>query len=130
MIILAVRTDKPEAELYIYEGQSKIAEIVWEAHRQLAETIHKQIDKLLKKSGISMSDIAGIVLFKGPGSFTGLRIGASIANALAYSLEIPIVSTDGKNWVEKGISQLQAGKSEKIAIPNYGRPPHTTHPKK
>ncbi len=128
MIILAVRTDKPEAELYLYENRKKVAEIRWQAHRELAETIHKKIDTLLQ--GRPLKDVQGIVTYRGPGSFTGLRIGVSVANALAYSLNIPIVSAAGEDWIEKGIKALQEGKNERIIVPDYGRPPHITQPKK
>ena len=47
MIILGLRTDKPEAELYLYDGQKKLAGKKWQAHRELAETIHKEINKML-----------------------------------------------------------------------------------
>ena len=145
-LILALRTDKPEAELYLYEGNKKLAEIKWDAHRQLAETIHKQINeilnpdkKLLDKSsnfdragklGYDLSNVEGIVCFKGPGSFTGLRIGLSVANAFAYAQNIPIVARDGKNWLKRGIDDLLIGKNDKIVAPQYGAPAKTTSPKK
>lgn len=128
--ILALRTDKPKAELYLFKDEKKLAEIKWQAHRQLAETIHKQIDKILDKSSISLGDIGGIVCFKGPGSFTGLRIGLSVANALAYSQNIPVVTRSGDKWLERGIDDLLAGKNDKIAAPEYGSPANTTPPKK
>lgn len=129
MRILALRTDKPEAELYIYEDRKKLAEIKWQAHRQLAETIHQQIEKILDKSSISLDDVKGIVCFKGPGSFTGLRIGSSVANALAYAQNIPIVARNGEKWLEDGIDALTAGKNDKITIPDYGAPAKTTSPR-
>src|SRR3989304_194143 len=93
MIILALRTDKPEAELYLYDGKTEPSKLKWQAHRELSGTIHKQIDKILNKSSKSLSDIDSIVVFKGPGSFTGLRIGLSVANDLAYSLGGPIFAS-------------------------------------
>lgn len=130
MTILAIRTDKPEAELYVYEGQKKLGEIKWQAHRQLAETIHKQVYKILDKSSIALDQLDGIVCFKGPGSFTGLRIGLSVANALAYSQNVPIVAREGQNWLQQGIDDLLSNKNDKITIPQYGAPPKTTSLKK
>lgn len=128
MTILALRTDKPQAELYLYANSQQLAAIKWQAHRELAETIHKKIGKLLQ--GSSLLSIEGIVCFKGPGSFTGLRIGLSVANALAYAQEIPIVARRGEKWTEKGIKDLLAGKNDKIAIPYYSRPAATSTTKK
>ena len=130
MTILVFRTDKPEAELYIYEGRNKPTEIKWQAHRQLAETIHKQISKILNRSSISLGEVKGIVCFKGPGSFTGLRIGLSVANALAYAQGVPIVARGGGDWLRQGIDDLLDGKNDRIVTPQYGAPAKTTLPRK
>ncbi|HEU5005260.1 MAG TPA: tRNA (adenosine(37)-N6)-threonylcarbamoyltransferase complex dimerization subunit type 1 TsaB [Candidatus Saccharimonadales bacterium] len=130
MIILTIRTDKPEAELGVYENEKQLAYETWHAHRELAETIHQKIEEILNKSSKSPQDIQGIVVFKGPGSFTGLRIGLSVANALAYSLSIPITGSDSGAWIAQGVSSLKANNNDKIALPEYGAPAHVTAPKK
>lgn len=131
MIILTIRTDKPEAELGIYDDSSKrLAYLKWQADRQLAETIHIKIKELLDKAGKSWDDISGLVCYEGPGSFTGLRIGFSVANTLAYSQNAPIIVSGGEKWVEHGIKKLLAGKGGKIALPKYGSAPKVTKPRK
>jgi tRNA threonylcarbamoyladenosine biosynthesis protein TsaB len=130
MILLTLRTDKPEAELGLYKDSSQLAYIKWLAHLQLSRTIHKRIDKILNKSSISLDEVEGIVCYAGPGSFTGLRIGLSVANTLAYAQSIPIVAKNGPDWVEAGIKDLKAGKNDKIALPKYDRPAATTPPRK
>jgi len=131
MLILTLRTDKPEAELGLYDDQARLAYSTWLAHRELAETIHQHIEALIKETSHTIHDLRGIVVFKGPGSFTGLRIGLSVANALAYSLIIPIVSTEGDSgWLADGISRLKQGENERVAMPEYGSPPNITPPRK
>ncbi len=130
MIILTLRTDKPEAEIGLYDGQTKIAYEQWEAHRKLAETVHKKIEDLLSHSGKTWNDIDGIIGFQGPGSFTGLRIGLSIENAIGYSLQIPVVATQGDAWIAKGIERLLAGEQDEVALPFYGRDANITTPRK
>lgn len=130
MIILTIRTDNPEAEVGIYRDGEQVAREKWQAHRELAETIHDKVDKILNKSSILLSDVEGIVVYKGPGSFTGLRIGLSVANALAYGLQIPIVATTGHAWQKEGMDQLAHGKNDKIALPEYGAEAHITKAKK
>lgn len=127
MTILAIRTDKPVAELYLYDvkGQTSHKELTslkWRAHLELSKTIHKKIDELLSSQGQTLREIEGIVCFKGPGSFTGLRIGLTVANSLAYAQNMPIVARKGENWLKKGIVDLQAGENDKIATPYYDRP--------
>jgi len=48
------------------------------------------IDKVLRENKKNIKDISGIEVNLGPGSFTGLRVGLSVANALSWALDIPI----------------------------------------
>jgi tRNA threonylcarbamoyladenosine biosynthesis protein TsaB len=130
MLILTIRTDKPEAQIGLFEDNTKLAYSTWTAHRQLAETIHLKIKELLDSQSKDLNKLQGVVVFKGPGSFTGLRIGISVANALAYSLSIPIIATEGNDWLEQGAQSLEQGHNDAIAMPKYGSPPHITQPKK
>ncbi|HJQ08378.1 MAG TPA: tRNA (adenosine(37)-N6)-threonylcarbamoyltransferase complex dimerization subunit type 1 TsaB [Candidatus Saccharimonadales bacterium] len=129
MLILTIRTDNPEAEVGLFENQTKAAYKTWHAHRELSTTIHAEIEAILKTHGKSLQDVQGIVCFQGPGSFTGLRMGLTVANVLAYGLGIPIVATMDEGWVIKGIQRLQAGEDDKITLPHYGAPVHVTLPK-
>src|ERR1035437_6876639 len=124
MIVLTLRADRPEAELGLYDDQKQLAYTKWQAHLELSNTVHKEIKKILTKSSISLDDLEGIVCYSGPGSFTGLRIGLSVANTLAYAQDIPIVAKTGQDWIEAGIKDLLAGKNDKIALPKYGSPPN------
>lgn len=129
-MILTIKTDQPQAELGLYDGDKLIDSVTWEAGRQLAETIHTKIDQLLKDHHYNQTDLTGLVGFKGPGSFTGLRIGLTVVNALAYGLNIPVVGTTGQEWAEDGIKQLLAGANDGQIIPEYGAPVHITPPRK
>lgn len=129
MLILAIRTDNPTAELYLTVNEKQLAKVHWLAHRQLAETIHAKIEALLTGHKKQLSDIEGIVIFKGPGSFTGLRIGFSVANALADGLAVPIVACQHDDWLSTGIAKLQHGINEHISFPEYGALPNITLPK-
>lgn len=129
MLILTIRTDKPEAEIGLYDDVHQLAYVTWLAHRELAETIQHQLGDLLKSKDKSLNDLQAIVVYEGPGSFTGLRIGISVANALAYSLDIPIVAQGGE-WIETGIARLLAGDVDELAIPEYGSLPNITQQRK
>jgi len=129
MLILTVRTDKPEAELGMFENGAELTYVSWQAHRELAETIHTKIDDLLKDNNTNLRSLQGVVVFKGSGSFTGLRIGLTVVNALSDALHIPIVSENGDEWIANGIERLRNGENETIALPEYGSEPNITQPK-
>lgn len=64
---------------------------------QKAQRALPMIDAILKKHALSIKEIKRVRVNTGPGSFTGLRVGIAIANALSYSLRIPV---NGKAIVE------------------------------
>lgn len=130
MILLTIRTDKPDAELGLYDDSRQLAYIVWPAHRQLAETIHTKINELLSGQGMGLDTLSGIIAFQGPGSFTGLRIGLTVANALAAGLKVPVVATQDPEWIEQGVRRLRTGEDDVQALPFYGADVHITPQKK
>ncbi|HEX8182749.1 MAG TPA: tRNA (adenosine(37)-N6)-threonylcarbamoyltransferase complex dimerization subunit type 1 TsaB [Candidatus Saccharimonadales bacterium] len=129
MIILTIRTDKPEAEIGLYEDTRQLASQTWMAHRQLAETLHDTVRHMLSAHSYNLNDIDAIACYAGPGSFTGLRIGLTVANALSYALHAPIIATSGDEWRSDAITRLLAGETDGIAMPVYGTEVHITQPK-
>ncbi|MDA0316897.1 MAG: tRNA (adenosine(37)-N6)-threonylcarbamoyltransferase complex dimerization subunit type 1 TsaB [Bacteroidetes bacterium] len=57
-----------------------------------AERLHVYIDEVLKIANIQTSELAAVAVSKGPGSYTGLRIGVSAAKGLCFALDIPLIS--------------------------------------
>lgn len=82
----------------------------------LAEKLLDFIREKLAEKNKTFQDITEITFMSGPGSFTGLRIGAAIVNTLASELDIPLYDHHGNK--------------QKIIIPNYGRPANISKPRK
>ena len=57
-----------------------------------SEQLHVFIQEVLKEASVSLSDLDAIAVSKGPGSYTGLRIGVSAAKGLCFSLDVPLIS--------------------------------------
>ena len=66
--------------------------------RNSSESIIPTIDKALKKAKSTLNDLMGVFVMKGPGSFTGLRVGLSVANQFAHQLKIPITGLRTDQW--------------------------------
>lgn len=102
----------------------------WDAGRDLARGLLGFIHETLSSSGKDWKDIEGIVVYRGPGSFTGLRIGLTVANTLADMQEIPIVGAVEESWIDDGVRRLERGESDKVVMPLYDSEPHITQQKK
>ncbi len=59
--------------------------------RNASESILEAIDSVIQDSGVELSDLKGVLVIKGPGSFTGLRVSIAVANQFAHQLNVPIV---------------------------------------
>ncbi|AWX45145.1 tRNA N6-adenosine threonylcarbamoyltransferase [Flagellimonas maritima] len=57
-----------------------------------SEQLHVFIEEVMKEASFSFSDIDAVAISKGPGSYTGLRIGVSAAKGLCFSLDVPLIS--------------------------------------
>ena len=60
--------------------------------RDHAKKVALFVDELLRETGVQPSDIDAIAVGKGPGSYTGLRIGVSFAKGMCYALNIPLIA--------------------------------------
>lgn len=129
-MILAIDTSTPECKMFLVRDGSVFADKNWLAERRLALELLEQLETFLAKNESTFEDIKGLVIFRGPGSFTGLRIGITVFNTLADSLAVPIVGELGDDWLKVGIKRLSSNKADTIVLPEYGMPPHITQPKK
>lgn len=130
MVTLLLNTTKSYCELLLRDGDELI-DGSWEAGRTLARELLRRIDGVLTSRGKSLDDLTGIGIVKGPGSFTGLRIGITVANTLAEAKGIAIVGvTDNALWRDAAYQRLRAGENDRIVMPEYGSAAHITTPRK
>lgn len=130
-MLLGLKTDNPLAEIVVCSDAGEVIEKVdWQADRTLARHLLRQLADLLKRHGSTLNNLTGLIVFKGPGSFTGLRIGLSVMNTLAYSEGVAIVGTDGDNWLKNGLERLARGENDQVVLPEYGAEARITTPRK
>lgn len=76
------------------DGKTIALKEVSEEQFNHAEKLHVFIQDVLNEVGISLNDLNAISVSKGPGSYTGLRIGVSSAKGLCYALNIPLIAIE------------------------------------
>ena len=90
MNILYIDTRDNKEIIVRLTKDGKNFELKSEANRNSSQTALPMIAKVLKDAEIKLSDIDEIKVETGPGSFTGLRVGVAIANALSFAGEIKV----------------------------------------
>lgn len=102
----------------------------WEAKRELARYLLGYLRDSLSEHNWTFDDITGIGVMRGPGSFTGLRIGLTVLNTIADGSSVPIVGASGDKWKDVALARLAAGDNDQIVLPDYGSDAHITTPRK
>ena len=128
-VILFLKTDQADCYVELRQAERQ-QQFSWQAGRNLSDGLLQFLQQCLKEFGVEWADLSGLVVFRGPGSYTSLRIGLTVANTLADALQIPIVGVDGEQWQADGLARLSAGENDKIVLPIYLQPVHITQPKK
>ena len=113
----------------LVDGDKKY-EYEWLAGRELARGMLAYVRDKLAERDATFASLQGIGVFRGPGSYTGLRIGLTVVNTLASALAVPIVGATGADWQHECMDRLAAENDDKIVLPEYGGEAHTTKPKK
>lgn len=129
MTTLLLKTDQADCYVKIQTADRQ-QEFSWTAGRQLSDGLLKFLQQCLSNCNLEWSDITGVVVFRGPGSYTSLRIGLTVANTLAEALAIPIVGVEGEAWQADGLVRLASGDNDQIVLPIYLQPVFITQPKK
>ncbi|MEY8543792.1 tRNA (adenosine(37)-N6)-threonylcarbamoyltransferase complex dimerization subunit type 1 TsaB [Dubosiella newyorkensis] len=92
----------------LYDENGLIDGIAFEAFKKQSETIFVELERLLKKNDLDYKDFDQIVITKGPGSYTGIRIAMTIAKVLSTQM--------GQTLKTISTMQLYAGKEEKANV--------------
>ena len=94
MMLLAIDTTSTTATAALFRNGTLIAQREADASKKHAVTVLPLIDTILEENGVTIGEIDRFAVDIGPGSFTGVRIGVSLANALACASGKPVVAVD------------------------------------
>lgn len=131
-MILFINTSQSETRIALFDNKaSLVAEKVWLSAKNQSEELLLNIDRLIKQQNIKLSEIKKIVTVVGPGSYTGLRVGLSTANALSFAKNVPIISLKS-NFNHSQLHQALSNnylQNKRFIIPIYSRKPKITKQK-
>lgn len=91
MTVLAIDTSTNVMGISLLKDQSVIGETITFINKNHSVRLMPAIDSLMKECNIKPKELTKIVVAKGPGSYTGVRIGVTVAKTLAFTLNIPII---------------------------------------
>jgi tRNA threonylcarbamoyladenosine biosynthesis protein TsaB len=108
-MLLALDTATDQASIALgVAGREPLQETIGGARRHAAALL-PALQTLLERAGLSLGDVSGVVLSDGPGSFTGLRVGAAVAKALVHARGLPL-------WVAPSLMVRAAGVAKDDAL--------------
>ena len=116
MKVVGIESASLVASVAVVENDSLAAEYTVNFKKTHSQTLLPMVAEVAKMIDLDWDTVDAIAVSGGPGSFTGLRIGASIVNTLAYELNIPLYT--------------HKGEKVKIIVPDYGRGANISSPRK
>lgn len=106
--ILLIDTSNKYLSIGVVVDGALVYKLQMEAWQRQSEYAMSEIQKALRQLNLKARDLTGIVVGKGPGSYTGIRIALTIGKVLAYALNIPIMALSSL--------QILAGKSKRCLV--------------
>ncbi|MFY9394585.1 MAG: tRNA (adenosine(37)-N6)-threonylcarbamoyltransferase complex dimerization subunit type 1 TsaB [Halanaerobiales bacterium] len=108
MLTLGIDTSTEICALGLADEVGILGEINFRLINRHGEELHSNLDFLLSSTGKKISDLEGLCIGTGPGSFTGLRIGLTAARTLAQVRELPIVGVSSLDLLAYNLSSTGA----------------------
>lgn len=111
MKLLGMDSSGLTASVAIVDEESLVAEYTVNYKKTHSQTLVPMLDEIVKMTELDLKTVDAIAIAKGPGSFTGLRIGSATAKGLGFALNIPIIevpTTDGLAFNMVGTDKLVA----------------------
>lgn len=89
--LLALETSTPRCSVALFEGEKKMASMTYNQAKSHSRILPLMIEKLLHISGLQVGLLGAVGISTGPGSYTGLRIGAAVGKGICYGQGIPLL---------------------------------------
>ena len=108
MILVAIDTSTDTSGIALWDDSGLLAQMQWQSGRRHSEQVLAQLDHLCRLCAIQPTAITRVAVSCGPGSWSGIRVGISIANGIAIANDIPVVAVNALDmlaWPWRGQAQ-------------------------
>lgn len=103
MLILAITSSTKRVGCAIGDSDGLLSVVQATRDRSHAELLASQISTACDQADVDLRDIRAVAVDVGPGLYTGLRVGVTTANALAYALKVPMITANSLQLVAFGV---------------------------
>lgn len=130
-MILYIDTTEKKFIIRLFDAKGHLlSEYISVDEKNHTDDLLNRIEEQLQKKSSNIKKLQKIIVMSGPGSYTGIRVGVATANALAYSLSIPIfgVRKDMPDALDAALKSNLSVFTDQADV-YYEGPPHITKPK-
>ncbi len=131
LYLLIDTSNKDYLYLATFDSSGKTASKNISIGYKYSEKIVVEVDGFLVESGNNLDDLTGIIAVEGPGRFSAIRSGVSVANALAWSLDVPVLPISSENRDESALKAVRNNRKRKFSraiLPVYDQEPNISKP--
>ena len=123
--VATIDTSSDRAGVALFDGVNATV-LAWNAHRNHTVDTLAQLDHLLRLAGLPLYQLDGVVVGTGPGSFSALRVGLSMAKGLVFSLGVPLVGVQTTDalaaqlaWLDRPVLAVMTAGRDRVVWSRY-----------
>lgn len=117
-MILAIDTATDWVGLALHDGSTILAEFGWRSRRTQTIELAPAVAQLWARTGVAPGDLNAVAVAIGPGSYTGLRVGLSLAKGIALGQKLPLVGVPTLDIVAASVIRLE---TDLVVLAQAGR---------
>lgn len=106
-LLLALDTSTSVASVALFDGRQVVSETTWLAGREHSTRLLIEVQSAFERVARTTDDLTGLVVARGPGSFTGVRVALSVAKGLAVGLTIPVWGINTLDAVAASVAPVE-----------------------
>jgi tRNA threonylcarbamoyladenosine biosynthesis protein TsaB len=116
-LILSLETSSPVCSVALHRAGSLVGQSELRLEKSHSSHLSILVHQLLENSQCTLQDLAAVAVSDGPGSYTGLRIGAAAAKGLCFALDIPLIAVSTLQALARQVAACTAGAENVLFCP-------------